>query len=446
MSTKLALVVDDSRMARYVLSKMLTEQGITVDSVESGEEALGYLCGKKPNMIFMDHTMPGMDGLQCLRAIKNDPNTGMIPIIMYTSKEGEVYESQARALGAVDILPKKLKPLTLAKVLERQNLLPSQEEELEEALPSAVGMAANDVVIVENNAPMSTVFDDYRKEHKAKTPAPAPVAAVPAPQDSKELDELEDRIKYLTEQLEGLNKESEHNRSNLFLFGGIGLCVLLIGWLLFHVQQLSQEKTHLETQNKTQQGDLMNQAQQISGLQKVIDSDSQVKANKETQFNDRFFKSIEWALNQDGQFDWNEKPFNDNLALTLAQLVENLENVNFVGEINIRSHLGRFCTSVDSTTGQPTLPEAGVLLDSCDITELSPTLIDTLGTEQTEGFERFMTAFDAQYGEKIKITLSTAGDSRPIARYPLEDISVEAEQWNNAAARNQRIEIAITPL
>ena len=43
MSSKLALVVDDSRMARYVLSKMLSEQGINVDSVESGEEALGYL-------------------------------------------------------------------------------------------------------------------------------------------------------------------------------------------------------------------------------------------------------------------------------------------------------------------------------------------------------------------------------------------------------------------
>ncbi|TNC85336.1 MAG: response regulator, partial [Alcanivorax sp.] len=126
MTNKLALVVDDSRMARHVLSKMLTEQGIDVDSVESGEEALGYLCDKKPSMIFMDHTMPGMDGFQCLRAIKNDPHTAMIPIIMYTSKEGEVYESQARALGAVDVLPKTLKPLTLAKVLERQNLLPHQ--------------------------------------------------------------------------------------------------------------------------------------------------------------------------------------------------------------------------------------------------------------------------------------------------------------------------------
>ena len=77
MTNKLALVVDDSRMARHVLSKMLTEQGIDVDSVESGEEALGYLCDKKPSMIFMDHTMPGMDGFQdCKKARKSNVSNG----------------------------------------------------------------------------------------------------------------------------------------------------------------------------------------------------------------------------------------------------------------------------------------------------------------------------------------------------------------------------------
>ena len=100
MADILALVVDDSRMARYVLSKMLKEQGINVDTVESAEEALGYLCNNIPDMIFMDHTMPGMDGFQAIRAIKNDPKTASIPIMMYTSKEGDVYMNQARALGA----------------------------------------------------------------------------------------------------------------------------------------------------------------------------------------------------------------------------------------------------------------------------------------------------------------------------------------------------------
>lgn len=72
MFNKLVLVVDDFCMVCYVFSKMLIEQGIDVDLVEFGEEVFGYFCGKKFSMIFMDYTMPGMDGFQCLCVIKND--------------------------------------------------------------------------------------------------------------------------------------------------------------------------------------------------------------------------------------------------------------------------------------------------------------------------------------------------------------------------------------
>ncbi|MEJ2178805.1 MAG: response regulator, partial [Gammaproteobacteria bacterium] len=102
---KKALVVDDSKLALFVLKKMLLEESMAVDTAETAEEALGYLVHNKPDVIFLDHSMPGMDGLQALKIIKENPDTATIPIMMYTSKEGEVYMSQARALGAVDILP-----------------------------------------------------------------------------------------------------------------------------------------------------------------------------------------------------------------------------------------------------------------------------------------------------------------------------------------------------
>ena len=54
--------------------------------------------------------MPGMDGFQAVQAIKNNPRTAMIPILMYTSQEGELYLGQARALGAVGVLPKSVAP------------------------------------------------------------------------------------------------------------------------------------------------------------------------------------------------------------------------------------------------------------------------------------------------------------------------------------------------
>ena len=73
MPTKKALIVDDSKLAQFVLKNMLIQHKIEVDMTESAEEALGYLSRRKPDVIFMDHTMPGMDGLQALKAIKDDP-------------------------------------------------------------------------------------------------------------------------------------------------------------------------------------------------------------------------------------------------------------------------------------------------------------------------------------------------------------------------------------
>ncbi len=101
MARKRALVVDDSKSARVILSRMLEKYDIEVDMAESAEQAIEYLKNNRPDAIFMDHLMPGMDGLQAVQAIKGNPQTAMIPIMMYTSQEGELYVGQARALGAM---------------------------------------------------------------------------------------------------------------------------------------------------------------------------------------------------------------------------------------------------------------------------------------------------------------------------------------------------------
>jgi CheY-like chemotaxis protein len=123
---KRALVVDDSNTARTLLSRMLEKYDIEVDSAESAEQAIDYLGHHRPDVIFMDHMMPGMDGLQAVRTIKDNPRTATIPIMMYTSQEGELYVGQARALGAVGVLPKQIKPTDVSKVLYQLHLLPDR--------------------------------------------------------------------------------------------------------------------------------------------------------------------------------------------------------------------------------------------------------------------------------------------------------------------------------
>ncbi|MFO1372081.1 MAG: response regulator [Candidatus Competibacteraceae bacterium] len=121
MPVKHVLVVDDSKSARLMLRKMLQAFDLAVDMVESAEGALEYLRNRQPDAIFMDHTMPGIDGLEALRRIKNDPNTARIPIAMYTSKDEPAYQFEAQAAGAVGVLIKPAMPETLGALLKKMN-------------------------------------------------------------------------------------------------------------------------------------------------------------------------------------------------------------------------------------------------------------------------------------------------------------------------------------
>ena len=104
------LVVDDSKSARLMLRKMLQGFGLTVDMAESAEDAFAYLRDQQTDAIFMDHTMPGMDGLTAARQIRANPATATVPIAMYTSKDEPGYQMQARAAGAIGTLIKPAMP------------------------------------------------------------------------------------------------------------------------------------------------------------------------------------------------------------------------------------------------------------------------------------------------------------------------------------------------
>lgn len=104
---------------------MLDSMSIDSVSVFSAEEALDYLKHTLPDIIFLDHSMPGITGLETIKLIKSNPHTATVPVMMYTAKEGEVYVGQARALGAVDVLPKGMEKDYLVKALAKLNLISS---------------------------------------------------------------------------------------------------------------------------------------------------------------------------------------------------------------------------------------------------------------------------------------------------------------------------------
>ena len=123
MALRRALVVDDSLSAQLALKKQLEAHDLSVNLACSGEEAIEFLKGNTVDVVFMDHVMPGMDGLEAVSALKSNPATATTPVMMYTSKEGELYVSQARALGAVDVLPKQVQPGVLFGMLLKLGLV-----------------------------------------------------------------------------------------------------------------------------------------------------------------------------------------------------------------------------------------------------------------------------------------------------------------------------------
>jgi CheY-like chemotaxis protein len=124
-----ALVVDDSQIARYMLSGQLADLGFKVDVSDSAENALARLERGLPDVVFMDHLLPGIDGLEAVRRLRGQTRTASLPIIMYTSQDGEGYVDRARDAGANDIYTKTSDEIRLAVILRRLDLLPKAVNE-----------------------------------------------------------------------------------------------------------------------------------------------------------------------------------------------------------------------------------------------------------------------------------------------------------------------------
>ena len=110
-SPKRILVVDDDHAIREMLVRYLRQtygaQGWEIDAVVSGEQALTSVQFKRPAVVLLDFTMPGMTGLDALRAIRALDKTN--PIIIITASDSTRVASEVIEAGAFSYLPKPIK-------------------------------------------------------------------------------------------------------------------------------------------------------------------------------------------------------------------------------------------------------------------------------------------------------------------------------------------------
>ena len=113
-----ALVVDDSMLIRHSVSRLLETHGFTVESAGNGVEALEILNRVRPDLIVTDLQMPKMSGQELIAAVKSQPKTAQIPIIIIASRSSSSKEAEKLAnffvykdIDIEDQLDKALKAL-----------------------------------------------------------------------------------------------------------------------------------------------------------------------------------------------------------------------------------------------------------------------------------------------------------------------------------------------
>jgi CheY-like chemotaxis protein len=91
-----ALVVDDSMLIRYTVCRFLEERGFAVEAATNGLEALQILERVHPDLIVTDMQMPKMSGSELITALKKNPETAKIPIIIVASRASGFDEKEKR--------------------------------------------------------------------------------------------------------------------------------------------------------------------------------------------------------------------------------------------------------------------------------------------------------------------------------------------------------------
>ena len=412
MPRKSALIVDDSKSARVLLSRMLETHDIEVDMAESAEQAIEYLQHNRPDAIFMDHQMPGMDGLQAVKAIKGNPQTAMIPIMMYTSQEGELYVGEARALGALGVLPKQLHPIDVSKVMYELHLLPDRRVPKDPAAKLAAAetdqtLELRRFIAAHLDATAQRIIADLR-------------GAAPAPDAVPALDS--------TTTPTGAAPKAGRPWTAVACLAAVIFGAL---WLAARdeLARSRAEVAGLTASNVESAHARQELAETIRDLTGALASTpaSPVGAAGSP------------LLPRTELVPYGEIPLDRARIDALREIVGKLEAQGFRGIVRVTSSAGSFCLSGNATDGYVPA-NAALPASKCDLVG-NPLEESAAGQQrQSLAFANLIAGIRQRSGGAISVAIDNAGPARSAVPYPARTEALTAGEWNKAAAANNRVE------
>lgn len=440
-----ALIVDDSKTAQIRLKRMLERYALEVDLAASAEEALAYLSYRVPAVIFLDQSMQGMNGVEALRTIKANPNTATIPVIMYTSEKGEVFTSQARALGALDILNKSnMATANLDRMLERLKLSPKNIEQ-------ETGKAAEQTQL-EPPSPLPETTEVHRQIARLFEIHIADVAR----QITKSTQFLAKRITSADNTktppeiivgdvpLDVIDREVNAERRRLSLTSNILLSSILI-LLFFGIGLLFNLSNNLKqlSSNQLEASTLVNSnAEQISMIADEIYM-SRMEAEANSQQDQKFLSTLSWLANTDFSFNLNELPLGDAMVPKLQQLTSMLAKMDYQGIIEINIHFGNACMEIN-VDGELSIARADLPFFDCVMRASESANIDTDDLISLAYLEYERSSPELQ-DRKISLVVNPPRFDAPRIPYPLLTETITSSEWNRVAQQNNFLAFAFYP-
>jgi CheY-like chemotaxis protein len=442
MGAKRALVVDDSKSARVILSRMLEKYDIEVDMAESAEQAIEYLKHDRPDAIFMDHLMPGMDGLQAVQAIKSNPQTAMIPIMMYTSQEGELYVGQARALGAMGVLPKQVRPVDVSKVLYELHLLPDRRDmnqpallpvELEngaavERAPAPAGSNAQlaewgrriEAAVKQQSVDLRRFTVASLDSFAARMTADLRAALTPAP----------------ASEAPPLPLPASKRPPRWAWPAGLaaacliaGLCAVLWVTTREDLTKLRAELASLHATNTDLQRARADLTAAVKDLTAALAATTTAAPSS----------AASAGLQRSEPVPYGEIPFDRSRLDVLRDLLSKLEAQGFHGVVKITSVPGLFCLSGNAVDG---FAPAGANLPASKCDLVGNPFEESLSGQQRQSlaFANLVAGIRQRTSGAITVAFENAGASHAATAYPPRNELLTAGEWNRAAAANNRVE------
>ena len=423
---------------------MLEKYDIEVDMAESAEQAIEYLKSNRPDAIFMDHLMPGMDGLQAVQAIKGNPQTAMIPIMMYTSQEGELYVGQARALGAMGVLPKQVRPVDVSKVLYELHLLPDRRDMAEPAL--APVELEGGTPVVRPPAAGATVDWGRRLESAVRDQAADVRRFIVASLDSfasRIVSDVRDSLS--APPLEVPRPAARAARPMWPWAAGIAAaCVIAVSfaacWLIAR-EDLAKSRaevaglTSANAELQRARADLSASVKDLTAALAATSTSAGSAAGATIGVNGAVISLRAEPV------PYGEIPFDHGRLEVLRELLAKLETQGFRGAVKITSLSGLFCLSGNATDGF-TPAGASVPASKCDL--VGNPFEESLSGQQRQSlaFANLIAGVRQRTAGAITVAIENAGSARPSMAYPARVESLTAGEWNRAAAANNRVEFA----